>query len=192
MKKLLAIIVLGLLLTSCSNKVDKAIEKCADAQTFMGSNTYLRTEFKKLLINSEYQETVELINKLKKIQERTNENYAVEKAKYNKKNPQPSMPSYEDVQKGYTLEIYNKSWDEWFDKRSKKTDELLAPWRRAKEEIIEAEKFQLIVIRKLVQEDLKKKSLKEKSQINKYNNNFEKCEKAQTQAPKSFMLEWSK
>ena len=96
-----------------------------------------------------------------------------------KKNDQPSIK-------------YNKLWEEWLDSRSKKSNELLAPWRKAKEDITEAEKFQLLVIRKLVREDLKKKTLKEKSIINKYNKNFEKCEKAQKKAPKSFMLEWSK
>jgi len=178
MKKLLAIMVLGLL-SSCSNKVDKAIEKCADVQIIMSSNSYLKTEFKKLLINSEYQETVELIDKLKKIKEITYKNAEEEFDKYNKKNDQPSIK-------------YNKLWEEWLDSRSKKSNELLAPWRKAKEDITEAEKFQLLVIRKLVREDLKKKTLKEKSIINKYNKNFEKCEKAQKKAPKSFMLEWSK
>ena len=84
------------------------------------------------------------------------------------------------------------TWNEWLDNRSKKRNELFAPWRKSKEDIAQAEKFQLIVIRKLVREDLKKKNLKEKSMINKYNKNFEKCEKEQKKAPKSFMLNFSK
>ena len=83
MKKLLAIVVLGLL-TACSNKVDKAIEKCADIQTIMGSNSYLRSEFKKALIDPEYQETVMLLNKLKKTKEITYKKAEIEYLKYNK------------------------------------------------------------------------------------------------------------
>jgi len=179
MKKLLGIVVL-VLLTACSNKVDKAIEKCADIQTIMGSNSYLKSEFKKVLINPEYQETEMHLNKLKKTKEITYKKAEIEYLKYNKKNPQP----------GHALGM--DAWNEWLDSRSKKLNELLAPWRKSKEDIAQAEKFQLVVIRKLVREDLKKRNLKEKSMINEYNKNFEDCEKAQKKAPKSFMLKFSK
>ena len=54
------------------------------------------------------------------------------------------------------------------------------------------EEYQLGVVRKLVREELERISLKEKSKIKGYNDNFEKCEKAHQKTPKSFMLTWSK
>ena len=54
------------------------------------------------------------------------------------------------------------------------------------------EEYQLGVVRKLVREELERISLKEKSKIKGYNDNFKRCEKAHQKTPKSFMLEWSK
>ena len=184
MKKLSAILFLGLL-SACSNKVDKAIEKCADIQTIMGSSSYLRSEFKKLLINPEYQETVMLINKLKKTKEINYKKAEIEYSKYNKENPEPKSDNKFGMP-GIGV------WSEWLNSSSKKRKEIFAPYYKSKEDIARAESFQLNVIRKLVREDLKKKNLKQKSIINKYNKNFEKCEKEQKKAPKSFMLNFSK
>ena len=76
MKKLLAIVVLGLLLISCSKKVDKALEKCADIQTVMSGFNYLKTEFKKLTLDRTYQKTYEIVDELK-IKLRENEKFII-------------------------------------------------------------------------------------------------------------------
>ena len=192
MKKLLAIMVLGLL-SACSNKVDKAIEKCADFQIISESNTYLRNQFKSLVLNNpSYKDTIEQINELKKIQYSTNANYEIEYNKWIKNNPRPKIPTYDQVQKGYTFPKYKKLIKEWREADEIITSSLLNPWTIAKKKIENLKENQIAIIKISAREILKNKSLKEKSLMNKYNKNFEKCEKAQKQAPKSFMLEWSK
>ena len=58
--------------------------------------------------------------------------------------------------------------------------------------IIEKLVWKIEIIKISARENLEKISLKEKSLIHRYNKYFEKCEKAQKETPKSFMLEWSK
>ena len=75
---------------------------------------------------------------------------------------------------------------------SKLTKKYRASSNEIKNRIDVFEEYQLGVVRKLVREELERISLKEKSKIKGYNDNFEKCEKAHQKTPKSFMLEWSK
>ncbi len=192
MKKLLAIVVLGLL-TACSNKVDKAIEKCADFQIISESDTYLRNQFSSLVLNDpKYIDTLKRIKEEKKIQQSTNAKYEIEYQKWIKAHPRPIIPTYDQVQKGYTFQKYKQLMNEWREADKIITSSLLSPWNSAKKRIDDLEELQIVIIKMSARENLKKKSLKEKSLINKYNKNFEKCEKAHKQAPKSFMLNWSK
>ena len=193
MKKLLAIVVLGLLLTSCSKKVDKALEKCADVQTFMSGFNYLKTEFKKLIINFEdYQKTDEVVGRLKIKLRENNKKRRAEEQKWMKNNPRPKYPTFKQTQEGYTVAKYN----DLLGKRNAELKMLVRKYEASSNEIKNKidvfEEYQLGVVRKLVREELERISLKEKSKIKGYNDNFEKCEKAHQKTPKSFMLEWSK
>ena len=193
MKKLLVIVVLGLLLTSCSKKVDKALEKCADVQTFMSGFNYLKTEFKKLIINFEdYQNTDEVVGRLKIKLRENNKKRRAEEQKWMKNNPRPKYPTFKQTQEGYTVAKYN----DLLGKRNAELKMLVRKYEASSNEIKNKidvfEEYQLGVVRKLVREELERISLKEKSKIKGYNDNFEKCEKAHQKTPKSFMLEWSK
>ena len=193
MKKLLAIVVLGLLLTSCSKKVDKALEKCADVQTFMSGFNYLKTEFKKLIINFEdYQKTDEVVGRLKIKLRENNKKRRAEEQKWMKNNPRPKYPTFKQTQEGYTVAKYN----DLLGKRNAELKMLVRKYEASSNEIKNKidvfEEYQLGIVRKLVREELERISLKEKSKIKGYNDNFEKCEKAHQKTPKSFMLTWSK
>ena len=193
MKKLFAIAVLGLLLTSCSKKVDKALEKCADVQTFMSGFNYLKTEFKKLIINFEdYQKTDEVVGRLKIKLRENNKKRRAEEQKWMKNNPRPKYPTFKQTQEGYTVAKYN----DLLGKRNAELKMLVRKYEASSNEIKNKidvfEEYQLGIVRKLVREELERISLKEKSKIKGYNDNFEKCEKAHQKTPKSFMLEWSK
>ena len=193
MKKLLAIVVLGLLLTSCSKKVDKALEKCADVQTFMSGFNYLKTEFKKLIINFEdYQKTDEVVGRLKIKLGENDKKRRAEEQKWMKNNPKPKYPTLQQVLDGYTIAKYR----DLLGKRNAELKMLVREYEASSNEIKNKidvlEEYQLGVVRKLVREELERISLKEKSKIKGYNDNFEKCEKAHQKTPKSFMLEWSK
>ena len=192
MKKLLAIVVLGLLLTSCSKKVDKALEKCADVQTIMSGFTYLKTEFKRLIIDRTYQKTDEIVEGLKTKLRENDKKRRAEELKWKKNNPQPKMPTFKQTQEGYTFAKYNDLWDKHRAEYKKLVKELKAPSDEINKKIDEVEKYQLSIVRKRVREELERISLKEKSKIKGYNDNFEKCEKAHQKTPKSFMLTWSK
>ena len=193
MKKLIAIVVLGLLLTSCSKKVDKALEKCADVQTFMSGFNYLKTEFKKLIINFEdYQNTDEVVGRLKiKLRENEKKRRA-EELKWKKNNPRPKYPTFKQTQEGYTVAKYNNRLAEHRAELRKLTKKYRASSNEIKNRIDVFEEYQLGVVRKLVREELERISLKEKSKIKGYNDNFKRCEKAHQKTPKSFMLTWSK
>ena len=192
MKKLLAIAVLGLLLISCSKKVDKAIEKCADVQTIMSGFTYLKTEFKKLIVDRTYQKTDEIVERLKTELGENERKRRSEEQKWMKNNPRPKYPTFKQTQEGYTVSKYN----DLLGKRNAELKMLVREYEVSSNEIknkIDAiEKYQLSIIRKRVREELERISLKEKSKIKGYNDNFEKCEKVHQKTPKSFMLEWSK
>ena len=193
MKKLLAIVVLGLLLSSCSTKVDKALEKCADVQTFMSGFNYLKTEFKKLIINFEdYQKTDEVVGRLKIKLGENDKKRRAEEQKWMKNNPRPKYPTLQQVLDGYTIAKYR----DLLGKRNAELKMLVREYEASSNEIKNKidvlEEYQLGVVRKLVREELERISLKEKSKIKGYNDNFEKCEKAHQKTPKSFMLEWSK
>ena len=191
-KKLLAIVVLGLL-SACSNKIDKAIEKCADFQIISESNTYLRNQFSYLASNDQsYINTVDEIKSLKKAQVETNAKYDLEYNKWLKKNPRPKIPTYNEVQQGYKFKKYYALKDKWQFESDKITEILLASWNKAKNQIEDLKEDQIMFIKISARENLEKISLKEKSLIHRYNKYFEKCEKAQKETPKSFMLEWSK
>ena len=192
MKKLLAIVVLGLLLTSCSKKVDKALEKCADVQTIMSGFTYLKTEFKRLIIDRTYQKTDEIVEGLKTKLRENDKKRRAEELKWKKNNPQPKMPTFKQTQEGYTFAKYNDLWDKHRAEYKKLVKELKAPSDEINKKIDEVEKYQLSIIRKRVREELERISLKEKSKIKGYNDNFKRCEKAHQKTPKSFMLTWSK
>ena len=192
MKKLLAIVVLGLLLTSCSKKVDKALEKCADVQTIMSGFTYLKTEFKKLIVDRTYQKTDEIVEGLKTELRENEKKRRAEELKWKKNNPRPKYPTFKQTQEGYTVAKYNNLIAERRAELRKQTNEYRASSNEIKNKIDEVEKYQLIIVRKRVREELERISLKEKSKIKGYNDNFEKCEKAHQKTPKSFMLEWSK
>ena len=185
--------VLGLLLTSCSKKVDKALEKCADVQTFMSGFNYLKTEFKKLIINFEdYQKTDEVVGRLKIKLGENDKKRRAEERKWMKNNPRPKYPTLQQVLDGYTIAKYR----DLLGKRNAELKMLVREYEvssnEMKNKIDAIEKYQLGILRKRVREELERISLKEKSKINGYNNNFEKCEKAHQKTPKSFMLEWSK
>ena len=193
MKKLLAIVVLGLLLTSCSKKVDKALEKCADVQTFMSGFNYLKTEFKKLIINFEdYQKTDEVVGRLKIKLRENNKKRRAEEQKWMKNNPRPKYPTFKQTQEGYTVAKYNNLIAERRAELRKQTNEYRASSDEINKKIDEVEKYQLSIVRKRVREELERISLKEKSKIKGYNDNFKRCEKAHQKTPKSFMLTWSK
>jgi len=192
MKKLLAIVVLGLLLTSCSKKVDKALEKCADVQTIMSGFTYLKTEFKRLIIDRTYQKTDEIVEGLKTELRENEKKRRAEELKWKKNNPRPKYPTFKQTQEGYTFAKYNDLWDKHRAEYKKLVKELKAPSDEINKKIDEVEKYQLSIVRKRVREELERISLKEKSKIKGYNDNFKRCEKAHQKTPKSFMLEWSK
>ena len=192
MKKFLGIVVLGLLLTSCSKKVDKALEKCADVQTIMSGFTYLKTEFKKLIVDRTYQKTDEIVERLKTELGENERKRRSEEQKWMKNNPRPKYPTFKQTQEGYTVAKYN----DLLGKRNAELKMLVRKYEASSNEIKNKidvfEEYQLGVVRKLVREELERISLKEKSKIKGYNDNFEKCEKAHQKTPKSFMLEWSK
>ena len=168
MKKFLGIVVLGLLLTSCSKKVDKALEKCADVQTIMSGFTYLKTEFKRLIIDRTYQKTDEIVEGLKtKLRENDKKRRAAE-LKWKKNNPQPKMPTFKQTQEGYTFAKYNDLWDKHRAEYKKLVKELKAPSDEINKKIDEVEKYQLSIVRKRVREELERISLKEKSKIKGY------------------------
>ena len=135
------------------------------------------------------------INSFNQLLDRSRENNKkrrAEEQKWMKNNPRPKYPTFKQTQEGYTVAKYNNRLAEHRAELRKLTKEYRASSNEIKNRIDVFEEYQLCVVRKLVREELERISLKEKSKIKGYNDNFEKCEKAHQKTPKSFMLEWSK
>ena len=212
MKKLLGIVVLGLLLSSCSDlKVKKALENCANKKFLSSLNrdnsiyishadnkTYLKL-FRDLNVSLHKKENLELRRKNAK-------------EKYEKENPAPEF-SKEELEKfagtfspGAAREAqqaYYKKELEYSNQLTQKLslwfDNLKAHLRPLDLEIsgmaktISLIKYQRKQIRlNAVDSKFKKMSFKEKSKISQYVNLYGACETEYKELPNKFLMKYQK
>jgi len=191
MKKILLILVLGLLLSGnaySKSDIDIAIEKCADTQIFLGS--------KKDIPKSIYEdhEMYKAMLKERDILQKDYDEYGViyqaTYKKYWKDNPKPRPPKYETMST-YNFEDYKKA-DAEYEIREKEilkpfTDKAKAMWGSVKKQETLVDEW----IRSITAMKLEKMNLKDKAKtIQKYTKKFTKCEEDHNKTPKGFMLSW--
>ena len=193
MKKLLGIIVLGLLLSGnaySKSDIDIAIEKCADTQIFLGSEKsipksfYEDHEIYKLMLKDKEQ--------LQKDYDEYGDVYEATYRKYWKDNPKPGYPKPETMST-YNFEDAKKARAEW----EREEEKYLKPYTDKVKAMGESFKKQHELIkemkRSLTAMHLKKLGLKDKARtIQAYTTKFTLCESAHNKTPKGFMLEWGK
>jgi len=191
MKKLLSIMVLGLLLSGnayAESEIDIAIEKCADTQIFLGSEKSIPKSF------YEDHEVYQLMIKDKRLLLKDYEAYGViykaAYTKYWKDNPKPKYPK-QSTMSTYNFEDYKKADAEYTKKELKFLkpfeDEVKAKWGKVKKQDALIKEM----MRSLTAMKLEKLGLKDKAKgIQGYTTKFTLCESAHNKTPKGFMLEW--
>ena len=190
MKKILGIVVLGLLFSGnaySKSDVDAAIEKCADGQFFgnekgIPKSIYENHELYKLMVKD--------MEILQKNYDEYRVTYQATYKRYWKDNPRPKYPKQETLST-YNFEDYKKVSAKWHNDEEKYmkpfTEKLLALAENLKkqDELIKEMK------RSLVAMNLKKLNLKDKAKtIKGYTEKFTSCESTHNETPKGFMLEW--
>ena len=191
MKKILAIIVLGLIWSGsvhADKKIEKALERCADTQIAYGNtNEIVKSFYEK---NDIYLIMIKEKMRLQKSYDEYGDIYEATYKKYWKDNPRPRMPNRKTIST-YSFEDYKKDKAEW-DKQEK---EFLQPYEdellkrdglvKKQEQLIKETK-QIFISKKLELLPLKEKA----KTIPNYTKKFTLCEEAYSKTPKGFILEW--
>lgn len=174
--------------TYAKDELNKALEKCADAQIYLGNIANIEKAFYEN--NEIYLVMIKERNKLKKESDEAGEFYTKAYQKYWKDNPRPKMPTRETI-KNYSFEDYKNALAEYekkeniymkpYDNKMKTANDLVK-----KQEALILETVQFITKKKLESLNLREKA----KSINNYTKKFTMCEEANKNTPKSFMLEW--
>ena len=191
MKKILEIVVLGLLLSGnaySKSDIDIAIEKCADTQIFLGSEKsipksfYEDHEIYKLMLKDKKQ--------LQKDYDEYGDVYEATYRKYWKDNPKPGYPKPETMST-YNFEDAKKARAEWEREEEKYlkpyTDKVKAKWEKVKKQDALIKEM----MRSLTAMKIEKLGLKDKAKsIQEYTKEFILCESNHNNTPRGFMLQW--
>jgi hypothetical protein len=196
MSKILSTIILSLLLitnASADQKVDEALEKCADDRYVNKTNI---NDFTPMLyrVQSKFQELEKELKSIKLQKEADSKKFFELMDIWEKENPKPKQPTYKQLQnKEYSFEQYKKDNSIWREKNTKfmnKTISSLDDGKKIREKEInrELDKFIRSQALKYVEivGDLKSKA----NQINGYLDHFTNCEKQYQDTPSSFLLKW--
>ena len=212
MKKLLGIVVLGLLLVSCSKfKKEAALEKCADYYFLDSHERYnsIITDYKEDQDYKLIENRIAYYEKEKKIKEIQLKYLS---KRFVKENPKPledfklirpeypkdksrmdfykaQLKIYKEASKAYYL-VYRKDIEEWKDNRraylSLNNKEISILETKIKDAKSELPNLRYTLIDKA----FKKLQLKDKSKIDIYIKIFTACEKLYNKTPSAFLLEW--
>ena len=184
MKKLLGIVVLGLLLTGCFNKKETALENCADDKYANFSEDSMTSVFYDI-------NNTKIINLTKSLEsakikqndadnkhtKHVKKNYSFDGAKLNiiydknKITSQEEIQSYKDTIEARSLKLL-KDTTYWYGEVGYLTKTL------NEEKLYSASKI------------FWKAKLKRKIDVNEYYKRFTECEKEHTEAPDAFILRW--
>jgi len=192
MKKLLLTILFTLVLSGGANadeKIDKALEKCADTQIFLGNlkdidkSYYENNEIYKIMLSDKYA--------FQSIRDEAGETFTKSYKQYWEDNPRPSYPTRENIA-NYNFDDYRKASDEY----EKKETAYLKPFKdkmlKAEEVLKKQEQLLKEATQIIIRDKLLTMGLNEKAKtIPNYTKKFTLCEEAYSKTPKGFMLEWS-
>ena len=196
MSKIISILVFCFTLiayASADEKVDEALEKCADDRYVNETNI---NDFTPMLyrVQSKFQELEKELKSIKLQKEADSKKFFELMDIWEKENPKPKQPTYKQLQnKEYSFEQYKKDNSIWRKKNTKfmnKTISSLDDGKKMREIEInrELDKFIRSQALKYVEivGDLKSKA----NQINGYLDYFTNCEKQYQDTPSSFLLKW--
>jgi len=191
MRKLLGILVLGLLISGnaySKSEIDIAIEKCADTQIFLGSEKNIPKSFYE--DHEIYKVMLKDKEQLQKDYDEYGDVYEATYRKYWKDNPKPGYPKQETMST-YNFEDAKKARAEWEREEEKYlkpfTVKVQAKWEKIKKQDALIKEM----MRSLTAMKLEKLGLKDKAKsIQGYTTKFTLCESAHNKTPKGFMLEW--
>jgi len=178
---------------SADEKVDEALEKCADDRYVNKTNI---NDFTPMLyrVQSKFQELEKELKSIKLQKEADSKKFFELMDIWEKENPKPKQPTYKQLQnKEYSFEQYKKDNSIWREKNTEfmnKTISSLDDGKKIREKEInrELDKFIRSQALKYVEivGDLKSKA----NQINGYLDHFTNCEKQYQDTPSSFLLKW--
>jgi len=178
---------------SADEKVDEALEKCADDRYVNKTNI---NDFTPMLyrVQSKFQELEKELKSIKLQKEADSKKFFELMDIWEKENPKPKQPTYKQLQnKKYSFEQYKKDNSIWREKNTEfmnKTISSLDDGKKIREKEInrELDKFIRSQALKYVEivGDLKSKA----NQINGYLDYFTNCEKQYQDTPSSFLLKW--
>ena len=196
MSKIISILVFCFTLiayASADEKVDEALEKCADDRYVNKTNI---NDFTPMLyrVQSKFQELEKELKSIKLQKEADSKKFFELMDIWEKENPKPKQPTYKQLQnKKYSFEQYKKDNSIWREKNTEfmnKTISSLDDGKKIREKEInrELDKFIRSQALKYVEivGDLKSKA----NQINGYLDYFTNCEKQYQDTPSSFLLKW--
>ena len=187
--------VLLALLISCSDKkVEKAITLCADTQVAFGNSirSLENTFSKEIFSDVKYIKYSDELLALEKVRTFARKSAAKKMAKWEKENPRPKSPTYTQVQRGYTFNVYKKARDNWWKEKREKSKIYYKTSEKLSRRIKLYKDGKNALVRLKVAKILEQKTLQEKSSISNYNKKFTRCEKSYNETPRGFLLEWEK
>ena len=209
MKKLLGILVLGLLLASCSEyNLKKALENCADQRFVQIKNRYNHFSgiTDSLKNNKDFTEYTNTAVSAYLAVEELSAKEIKESKNFTKNNPLPKVPTLADVtlegltttfleREKHRKKVYSKYYDKKY-KWEKAYKKSLQPLRQKLKEEQEKLKSANYVIKRMKQkiadEKFKKMNLNDKSKMNYYVAEYGVCEKQYNELPKKFLLKYEK
>ena len=193
MKKLLAIVVLGLLWhgNAFANKnIENSIENCADDR-FINKTKLNKFTPMLYLLNPKFQELEKESKSLEKKIQSTNSQFKTESQKWKKDNPKPHM----GIEGETNLEKFKIKEKKWLIDSNKANLEILDRLDGgATKRLKEVQKQITTLIRSQASKYITSKEfdLKFKAKnINGYLNHYTICEKKYQETPSSFKLKWS-
>ncbi|MDA8738048.1 hypothetical protein N9M42_03265 [Candidatus Pelagibacter bacterium] len=191
MKKLLVIVVLGLLLSGnaySKSEIDAAIEKCADTQIVLGNEKNIPKSFYE--DHEVYKVMLKDKEQLQKDYDEYGDFYSATYKKYWKDNPRPKYPK-QSTMSTYNFEDYKKAKAEWEREEEKYLKPFTAKVLAYGKSIKKQDALIAEMIRSLTAMKLKTLGLKDKAKnIQEYTEKFILCESTHSKTPKGFMLQW--
>jgi len=198
MKKLLGILVLGLLLTSCSeHKIKKALENCADKKWFAQYERGLffkEDEIKEFKNHQVYIDAKKAQDKAASQRWKLKKELTKFKRNYEANNPKPKMPeSVASQEEGLeALDKLTRDTHKWMGKRDRQIARKEMTIKMLKDEEMQAFKNTLKVKAHYADKLYKRMNIKKKSKLTFFVDLYGKCEEEYQKLPNKFLVEYSK